>query len=172
MMGILFYILIPIASLTINVTTQILVFRLLKQAGMLKSVCIGFFNGFLILLALHLTLILTVKDSSVYLFIANILIYFALGYCYFHFINLGETARRIRILNEIYYSDGGLTAEEILKRYNSEIIIDARLNRLLANNQLRFLNNRYFIRNSLMLYITKVIVFMKLIIVGKVSEFE
>lgn len=171
-MGILFYILIPIVSLTINVATQILVFRLLKQAGMLKSVFIGFFSGFLTLLALHLILILTVKDSSAYLFIANILIYSALGYCYFHFINLGETARRIRILNEIYYSDGGLTVEEILKRYNSEIIIDARLNRLLANNQLRFLNNRYFIRNSLMLCITKVIVFMKLIIVGKVSEFE
>lgn len=167
-----FYMLIPIVSLAINVVDQILTFRLLKQVGMLRSIFIGLFSGFVTLLALHIFLILLLKNTAVELLITNILIYLALGYCYFHFINLGETARRIRILNEIYYSDGGLTVENILKRYNADTIIDARLKRLLANNQLSSVDNKFFIKNSLMLHITKVMVFMKLIVIGKESEFD
>lgn len=166
------YILIPIIALAINLVMQVLVFRFLKQVGMLKSVFLGFFCGFVILLILHAILIFVTKDTVGFLFISNILIYSSLGYCYFHFINLGETARRIRILNEIYHSQDGLTLEDILKRYNSGIIIDLRLNRLLANKQLSFFNNRYCIKNSLMLYISKVIVFLKLIIMRKESEFD
>jgi len=172
-MDILFFCtLIPIMGLAVNVASQILTFRLLKQVGMLKSVFFGFFSGFAVFLALQFLLSPAIKDSSAGFFISNLLIYSALGYCYFHFINLGETARRIRMLNEIYHSEGGLSDEDILKRYNSNMIVDLRLKRLLSNNQLSFLNNRYFVKKSLMLYITKAIVFMKLILMGKKSEFD
>lgn len=172
-MDILFFcMLIPIAGLAVNVASQVLISRLLEQAGMLKSVFLGFFSGFAVFLALQFILSPAIKDGPAGFFISNFLIYSALGYCYFHFINLGETARRIRILSEIYYSEDGLGVEDILERYNSNTIIDVRLKRLLSNNQLSFSDNRYFAKKSLMLYITKAIVLMKLLLMGKKSEFD
>lgn len=41
-----FYMLIPITCLVVNVVIQILICRLPKRIGMLKSVFIGFFSGF------------------------------------------------------------------------------------------------------------------------------
>ena len=39
---------------------------------------------------------------------------YLLGYCYFHFVNLGETARRVRIVRELWQSEDnrvGLTVK-------------------------------------------------------------
>ena len=43
--------------------------------------------------------------------------YGVLSFGYFHFINLGETARRIRIIREIDAAGRPLTREVILDRY-------------------------------------------------------
>ena len=106
------------------------------------------------------------------MFSANFIIYASLGYCYFHFINLGETARRIRILREIYDSKDGLTMEEILQKYNSKEIVDKRIGRLINNGQVLYKNGRYYIGNPTMLIITKIIVAMKLLLLGRRSEFD
>jgi len=100
-------------------------------------------------------------------FVTNLLIYAALGYCYFHFINLGETARRIRILRELYEAPEGLSQEEILERYNAKHIVDMRTHRLIHNSQIVERDGRYYIGNPVMFFIARSITMLKFFILRR-----
>jgi hypothetical protein len=103
---------------------------------------------------------------------ANLMTFIALGYGYFHFVNLGETARRIRLLREIYSEPNGITKTELVRRYNGKTMLELRLNRLLSKGQIIACGDRYFIQSRLMLIITQIMVTLKWIIIGKKSEFD
>lgn len=165
----------PIVGLTVNVILQVVSFRFYSKLSMLKSIILGFVAGFLVVLISDF--ILFSRDNMtiwhiIGIFLANLLTYVALGYCYFHFINLGETARRVRILREIYDSKDGLSIEEVLARYNAKDIIQLRMNRLLVNAQVILDRGKYTIGNPMMLYITRIILLLKLIVIGEKSEFD
>ena len=165
----------PVLGLVINVLVQIISFRVILKSGLLKTVFLGFFAGFLYLLLIESYIFFVMPVSFMdflMILLANAITYASLGYCYFHFINLGETARRIRILREIYDSKDGLTMEEILQKYNSKEIVDKRIGRLINNGQVLYKNGRYYIGNPTMLIITKIIVAMKLLLLGRRSEFD
>lgn len=161
---------LPLIGLIINVLTQIVCFRYIVNPELLKSVFLGFSIGLMCMLVLEFYIFFYMAMSNVNfaaILIANIIIYFSLGYCYFNFINLGETARRIRLVRELYDSEDGLTMEEILERYNSKEIIDKRINRLITNKQILYKNGRYFIGKPMVLFIAKLMVMMKLFLLGK-----
>jgi hypothetical protein len=165
----------PLAGLAFNVLLQVTGFRYTSRLSMLKSIVAGFLFGFVVvIIGSVFFLIRNVAEFSYALGIlmANILTYTALGYCYFHFINLGETARRVRILREICEAGGALSLEEILSRYNGKMILQYRMARLLNNAQVIEHNGRYIIGNPIMLFITKIIVALKLMVIGKRSEFD
>lgn len=168
-------VLTPLVGLAINVSAQIASLRCFLKMGLVKSICFGFITGFLIVFVLTLYIFLNfpapMKDFIAVL-ITNLIIYSALGYCYFHFINLGETARRIRVLREIYDSGSGLSMDEMLERYNAKEITKKRLDRLLNNKQIVYKNGKYFIASPIMLFMAKTVVLMKLIFLGKKSEFD
>jgi len=161
-------ILSSIISLLINICSQLLIFRYIPRLALLKSIFLGFSMGFLGLFMLEFYYF---KISS-YNFFTNFIIYSALGYCYFNFVTLGETARRIRLLTELYNVKEGLSISELMERYNSKHMIELRINRLLYNGQIIERNGRYYIGNPIILLITKIIVMMKLIFLGKKSEFD
>lgn len=165
----------PVIGLMVNVLIQILGSRFLPGLGMLKSVILGFITGGLSVILTELYLLvgsgMPIGDALGNI-VTNLIIYACLGYCYFHFINLGETARRIRILRELYDSKEGLSMEEILKRYNARDIVKIRINRLVNNGQIIFKNNRYYIGKPIMLLMAKIIIRMKLMVLGKESEFD
>ena len=169
------YVVIPIIGLIINIFIQVWGIRYRSNLTLLKSVIVGFFAGFVSVIILKFSIFSSIPVSGKeFLFrtIANLIIYSALGYCYFHFINLGETARRIRILREVYEAPEGLSQEEILERYNAKHIVDMRLRRLLVNGQIVERQGRYCIGNPVMLFIAKSIIALKFIILGKKSEFD
>jgi hypothetical protein len=159
----------------INVLSQIFSFRCVPALGLLKSVFLGFALGFLCLIlfaaGLFLEKIMPVKEC-VGIFGVYLITYICLGYCYFHFINLGETARRIRILRELYDARDGLTTKELLERYNAREILQRRLTRLLHNGQLIRKNDAYYIGSPCMLLMAQVLVFFKFILLGKKGEFS
>lgn len=163
--------LIPVLGLAVNVIVQLLSVRLISNLGILRSVFVGFAVGGLSLLSAEIYLSGGGRDNLPYI-IANMISYGALGYCYFHFINLGITARRIRILRELYASEGGLTLNELLKQYNAGDMISKRLDRLLGSGQIVCRDDRYHIGKPVMLLMSRAIVAMKLIILGKRSEFD
>lgn len=160
----------PIVSLAVNVFIQVVCFKYIKAIGLLKSVFAGFIAGFLTVGVPELFLLIKSPALSWDVIggaIASLLTYFCFGYCYFHFINMGETARRVRILTELNEIRDGLTMDEVLGRYDSSVIIDKRLARLINNGQVLFKNNRYYANSSPMVFIAKVIDSMKLVIMGK-----
>ena len=169
------HVLNPVLGLMINVIVQVICFRFVQGVGLLKTVFLGFFVGILSVFMIEFYIFFETSahvTDFFMMFTANFVTHASLGYCYFHFINLGETARRIRILREIYDSKDGLTMEEILQKYNSKEIVDKRIGRLINNGQVLYKNGRYYIGNPTMLIITKIIVAMKLLLLGRRSEFD
>jgi hypothetical protein len=169
-----FHVFFPIISFGLNIIYQIVLSRYLKT-GVLKSIIGGFILGTVILLTLELYYFFKTHGlfiNRLSLSFTNFIIYAALGYGYFHFINLGETARRIRILRELFESKGGLSMQELLERYNAKEIIEKRLERLLKNGQIILRDNRYYIGKPFMLWASKMIIFLKSLILGRKSEFD
>lgn len=165
----------PVFGLAINVLVQLISFRFILKSGLLKTIFLGFFAGFLYLLLIESYIFFVMPVSFMdflMILLANAIAYASLGYCYFHFINLGETARRIRILREIYDSKDGLSMEDILRRYNAKEIVEKRISRLVNNGQILYKNGRYYIGNPTLLMISRIIVAIKLLLLGKRSEFE
>lgn len=105
---------------------------------------------------------------------AWLLTYLSLAYFYvFGFFNLGESARRIRLLIELQAAgERGLTLEQILRAYNARMIIDARLQRLLASGQIVERDGRYTVGTPVMLSLAKLLVFLKVVLLRSRSEFE
>lgn len=166
---------IPIIGLLINVLIQVGGVRYRSNFTLLKSIIAGFFAGFVSIMMLECFLFSSAPVSGKEVLsgaIAHLIIYSALGYCYFHFINLGETARRIRILREIYEAQDSLSLPEILQRYNAKHVVDLRMRRLLGNGQIVERQGRYYIGSPVMLWIAKSITLLKLLVLGKRSEFD
>lgn len=157
---------IPIIGLAVNVLSQVIAFRYFLKLGLLNSIILGFMTGFFSLFLLELCIFL--KESIlikefIAIFIVHLLTYVSLGYCYFHFLNLGETARRIRILRELKDSPEGLSLEEILRRYNAKEIVERRLLRLARNGQIRLKSNKYYIARPTMLWAARFLAALKYI---------
>lgn len=164
----------PIIGLIINVSVQVFGFRYFPAIGLLKSLLLGFICGLSTVIILECYVLSGIPKSSldfISIFFTNVIAYSALGYCYFNFLNLGETARRIRIVRELHES-GGLSMEDILKKYNVTEIVHRRINRLINNGQIIERDGKYYIGSPVMLTIARVIAAMKLILLGKKSEFE
>ena len=82
---------------------------------------------------------------SVYGFI----VYTSCAYTYFHLFNMSETARRIRIIHEVYLA-GSLTSEGIKALYKTSDIIGIRLKRLVAMKKLKYAGGYYTINGRLL----------------------
>jgi hypothetical protein len=160
-------------SFMTNVIIQVISFRYFSRIGLLRSIYLGFSFGMLFLACLwfyiFFNLHICLKDY-LGLFVSNSVTYVSLGYSYFHFLNLGETARRIRILRELFESKDGLSYEEILQCYNSKIILDIRLKRLMDSGQIELKNKRYHIAKPLVLVFAQMIVRMKKLLYGKTHQ--
>lgn len=165
----------PILGLGVNAVCQVCYCRYVKNASLLKSTFFGFLWGLVVMLSIEAFYVqapISPLFKNLPSIVVGVISYIALGYCYFHFINLGETARRIRLLRELSDSPDGLSLEEILQRYNAKEIIDNRLNRLLKSGQIIHRDNRYYIGKPAMLLMSKAILFLKFFVLGKASELD
>ncbi len=71
-----------------------------------------------------------------------LLVALGLGYTYFHFFNMSETARRIRILRTIHRA-GTLAPADLEALYRTPDIVRIRLERLVALGQIRAVDGRW-----------------------------
>ena len=166
----------PVFGLALNVTLQILSHRFVSRLTLLRSVFLGFGVGFVFVAAWEV-----LRYSQGYfdragdfwaILVTNSITYSFLGYCYFSVIGLGETARRIRLLKDLYAAPEGKSLDDILARYSAKDMVDMRLGRLVHNGQVKMVGDRLFIGKPLMLFLTKFAIFMKLMVLGKRSEFD
>ena len=100
--------------------------------------------------------------------------YLLLVYCYIiGFFNLGESARRIRLLIELHEAGPrGLSLDEILSTYNARMIVDVRLQRMIAGGRIRERDGAYFTASPIMLAAARVLVWLKLAFLGSRTEHE
>ena len=163
----LWRILIPVVCFGFNILVQILVFKKVRTVTLLKSIFAGFFAGFLALLAGHFFCGGWSVQGGGY-FLANIMIYSLMGYCFFNFVCLGETSLRVHILTELASSVEGLTYRELQEKYNAKTIMEIRLRRLLANGQIVLKDEKYFIGKPVMLGMAKTIGIFKKLLFGRI----
>lgn len=137
--------------------------------SLLKSIYAGFVGGLLGLILCHCALLRGISHHAGY-FLANFMIYSLLGYCYFHFVGLGETARRIRLLMEFLDAAEGLSYVELLNRYNSRDIVRVRMQRLLANGQIILRGGKLYIDKPVVLAMAKAIGTLKRMFFGNAKR--
>ncbi len=167
--------LIPIFAMVVNVLVHILGYRYLLRGALLKSLLVGFASGFLMITFCESYLFLH-GDAGLWetfpLLLVNQAIYFSLWYCYFNFVNMGETARRVRLMRELIEQTEGLTYDELLQKYNAQEMVKRRIGRLLSKSQIIEKDGRFYSGKPTVLFIAKVVIFMKLFVLGKKSEYE
>lgn len=169
----LFNALIPVAGLAVTVAVQLILIRARRGSRLLRSLFEGWLAG-----------LLTVLGAAVWaagasfpaadrlpLAVVNVATHGLLWYCYFHFVNLGVTARRPRLLIELAEAPAGLTYSQLLQRYDSRSMVEARLERLLGSGQIVLRDGRYAIGSPVMLLIARTMVALKWLLLGKSSEF-
>lgn len=156
-----------------NVAGQIAAYRLLRTSGRLfKSQLVGTLAG-----GLALALLLqrgpggapaTLMTADV--IAADVLVYALFCYVYFHWNNMGETARRIRMLRELAAAPEGLSVEDMVRRYSAREILERRLERLSAAGQIRESEGRLVLTSSAVLLSARLMGLAKQIVFGARRE--
>jgi len=142
-------ILLPIILLSILITLHIIISR---SITIIKNQ-----QGLIIKIIILLNLIILLK----YIFLLNINELFfqivsfnCLSYSYFHFFNLSDTGRRIKIL--IMIDD-----DKDIKKYSSNVMIDNRLIRLQEFGWIKKKGNNYEIAKKYPWFIYKILNILK-----------
>ena len=151
--------LLPLLGLLVNALVVVALAR--RGVSLLKSVYGGFMLGAVFVLASDLQ-----ADALTGKCVADALIFCALGYGFFHFLNMGETARRIRLLLELR-ENGPLTEAELLGRYSAADIVEVRMGRLVRSGQVRLVDGRYVAGAPAVLFMERALTIMKRIFLGR-----
>jgi hypothetical protein len=120
----------PALSLALGTIFHILVSRLTKLpfwSGMFFSILFGSAASFLGVVVFEYALALPPIGFIFYFVVTSL----CLGFCYFHFVNLGETSIRIRILKEFAAAQKGLGLEQIRQNYGEAALVQSRITRLI-----------------------------------------
>lgn len=154
-----------------NVAGQILTYRLLGTSGRLfQSQLAGTLVGGLVLALLLNRGPVGVLPADAAT--ADALLYAAFCYVYFHWNNMGETARRIRMLRELAAAPDGLGFQEMVRRYPAREILERRLERLSAAGQIAETDGRLVLTGKTVLLAARLVGLAKRVIFGGRSELD
>lgn len=81
-------------------------------------------------------------NGSVVSLLYSFIVLNSLSYSYFHFFNMSETARRIRLLTELKQRKS-ISPESIAEGYKGDAMISKRLDRLVSLGQIRLDDGKY-----------------------------
>jgi hypothetical protein len=157
-----------------NIAVQILSYRAMDGRGqLLKSQIAGSVAGLVPLAALSLVGPgAGATPEALGVLAADLLIYGAFCYVYFHWNNMGETARRIRLLRELAEAPGGLSEAALFARYPAREILERRLTRLIDGGQLIERDGCLYLAGGLVLHSARLTGFAKWIVFGGRSELD
>lgn len=93
-------------------------------------------------------------SATIYMLIFVFLVFNGVAYAYFHFFNMSETARRIRMLLQVRAAGpGGLPVRDLERAYSQRDMIEARLDRLVKMRQLTLeQDGRYRVAGHVLLW--------------------
>lgn len=128
-------VLAPVLGLGVYCVAHVILSRLRVGRPPYAPLVLGFFPGGIVtiviaLLGLHELAPPTV--DRVALVLLDGMTYGSLGWCYFHFVNLGIASLRIRVLQEMAEAGGTLRAEALRARYHDGLLAETRIRRLVS----------------------------------------
>jgi len=138
--------LMPGAAAIATIVAHIVASRNFLRLGVYRAQLAGFAFGILVMAIFTLATPL-LGSQLAGRSLANAIIFLCFCYVYFHFNNMGETARRIRLLRELLSAGRPLTFDELVTRYGAHEIVERRLGRLLASGQVCLVDGRYIVAN-------------------------
>ncbi len=162
------------AGLLVNGVLQVLACRT-GRAGWMASFFLGFAAGLGVATAgvLLVTLPAGAQAYDALALLATVAIsYGACGFFYFNIVNGRKSALRVRLLRELRESPGGLSAADVLERYQPGEMFATRLGRMIAHRQAVETDGRLHVRHGAVWLIMKVMTSMKLLLFGAPSEFD
>jgi hypothetical protein len=165
----------PIAAMVVNVLAQIILFRGRRGTQYFGSIIQAFLLGAVTLLIGEAFFISSSAAVSERLFLAlavNLPIYLGLSYCYFNFVQLGQTSIRLRIYSEIMAHAAGVMISEIEREYDEKGLTEVRLQRLRESGDVIERDGNHFIGRTRLLHIANVIFAAKHFLLRKKSEFD
>lgn len=98
--------------------------------------------------------------------VLNLLTYGALGWGYFHFVNLCIASLRIRVLEELVEKGGTATAEFLFLRYNDDRVTETRLDRLIRGRHLVFRDGRFMTGKKQFLHVARLFETLRWLVLG------
>lgn len=98
--------------------------------------------------------------------VLNLTSYGALGWGYFHFVNLCIASLRIRVLEELAEVGGEMAEAALLTQYNTEGMIGLRISRLTAGGHLVVREERYYSGKSQFLWAARFFDLLRTLILG------
>lgn len=147
---------VSLASFT-NTAVHVIAYRALPSRGLFRALLAGFVAGCVMLSVVSIAL----KAPSIWSVLANATIYACFSYVYFHWNNMGETARRVRLVLELRAWPEGLSRAEIVKRYGHREMIDRRIVRLVESGQIQLIDSRYFLGKPAVLAMARIMSLLK-----------
>jgi hypothetical protein len=165
----------PIIAVAFNALTQILAFRMRRGDQYFRSIVEGIGAGFLVLIPFECFLFVrSISPWSVVLdaLLVDVPIYLALSYCFYSFVQLGQTSIRIRMFSEIASHPDGITIAEMQRQYSDESLLRVRLRRLVEGGDLIEREGRYFVGRKRFLHVANALFAAKRILLGKASQFQ
>ena len=105
----------PIVAFLFNVILHILICNMFGGGQIIRALGFSYVFGAAALMAIE-GFLFRHFAFDVWNAVANLLIYTSLVYTYFHFNNMLRTARRVRLVLELYNSNG-LTHEELERAF-------------------------------------------------------
>jgi len=161
------YILMPIAAVFGLAVTHVGLLRLFRAIRPYPAYGFAFLLWLCVELACDFGFAATARDYGWFDYgPANVLGYVILAYCYFHFFNLGETGRRMRLILELDSVPEGLSEQELARRYGAKEIMERRIQRLLDGGQMREQNDRFYPLGEALSSIAGVIAALRLLVMG------
>lgn len=168
-----YLVLAPYAGIVANVLSHVIISGVFRVQRYMTSLLAGFIAGFACLVGVAVLGLyvdggrIAGADAVAYLLL-DLMTYVALGYGYFHFVNINLASLRIRVLREIADAPDGLSRDQILSRYNSDEIIANRLTRLVQGRHLVAANGKYLLgENPTFLILFRLFDTLKRVVLGR-----
>ena len=153
-----------ILGLAVNVAFQMLLFRAAKRSFNL-SVLGGTLAGLAVTCGTTLPALADVPSmDGLSLFLMNTVTSLALSFCYWNFLNMNMTSLRIRMVKELARAGGTMSHAEILAMYHPREMLDRRIKRLAAKQQIRLENGRYYAQGTWAAALVRIIALLRRII--------
>ena len=164
---------LPFIALFCEIALHLLISRFWIRRGTIISTLIAYGICLLLLAVLQnqtLSNQLLPMHTVLSLSAVNFIFYSAMAFFYFSFVNIGESSVRIRILREISDSQNGVSQAELLRRYNVDHMIQARIERFLSSGEMVLRKDRYYYSGKpKMLLVAKTCQKIKKLLLGKES---